>query len=107
MCLDDTVRKKVSEEFNTYKKDVLKSGNPEAIWDQCNRIAFFCCVAEYFEWVEVIPSEYLEILDKYSYPIYAMWTEYLKCEQLQYAKWEDIEGILHQMTKRESEEKAA
>ena len=106
MCLEDEIRKKVSEEFDAYKKDVLKC-NSEVVWDLCNRIAFFSCVAEYFECIERIPEEYLEVLDKHIHPIHAMWTEYLKYEQLRYAKWEDIEDILHQMAKRESEEKAA
>lgn len=106
MCLEDVIRKKVLDEFDAYKKDVLKCNNPEVVWDLCNRIAFFSCVAEYFEFMETIPEEYLEVLDKHIHPIYAMWTEYLKYEQLRYAKWEDIENILHQMAERESEERA-
>ena len=101
MCLANEVRKKVQDEFYAYKSDVLKCNNPEVVWDLCNRIAFFSCVAEYFECVEIIPEEYLEVLDKHIHPIYAMWTEYLKHEQLQYAKWEDIEDILHQMVNKE------
>lgn len=105
MCLKDTIRKKVSDEFDAYKRDVLKCNNPEVVWDLCNRIAFFSCVSEYFECMETIPVKYLEVLDKHIHSIYAMWIEYLKYEQLRYAKWEDIEEILHQMAEREQKGK--
>ncbi len=100
MCLEDTIRKRVSDEFDAYKRDVLRCNNPEVVWDLCNRIAFFCCVAEYFECIENIPEEYLEVLEELIHPIYSMWTEYLKYEQLQYAKWEDVENILQVMVER-------
>lgn len=98
--MEDTIRKRVSDEFEAYKKEVLRCNNPEVIWDLCGRIAFFNCVAEYFECVETIPEKYLQVLDKHVHPIYAMWTVYLKYEQLRYARWEDIENILQQMTER-------
>lgn len=100
----DKVKKKVLDEFEEYKKDVLKYSSPEMVWDLCNRISFFSCMAEYFEYMEVIPEEYLKVLEKHAHPIYAMWTEYLKYEQLRYAKWEDIEYILYQMSEKEQEE---
>ena len=107
MCLEDRVRKKVAAEFYDYKKDVLKCNDIEKVWHLCNKISFYSCVSEYFDYIEEIPVEYLEVLDKHIHPICAMWMEYLKYEQLRYAKWEDIEGILCQMAKRESEERAA
>ena len=106
MCLKEA-KKKVSEEFDAYKADVLKCNNAEVIWDLCNRIAFFSCVAEYFEYIEAVPEAFLRVLEKHIHPIYAMWMEYLKNESLQFARWEDIENILQQMADRESEEQAA
>ena len=100
MSLEQIIRKKVADEFEAYKKDVLKYNNPEVVWNLCNRIAFFSCVAEYFEYAESIPEPYLKALDRYAHPIYTMWTEYLKSEQLQYAKWEDVEEILQKLTEK-------
>jgi len=103
MGLDDKVRKKVSEEFYAYKAEVLKCNDPELVWNLSNRISFYGCVAEYFEGMETIAEKILNVLDKFIHPIYAMWTEYLKYEQLKYAKWEDIEEILDLMVKKEEE----
>lgn len=100
MCLEEA-KKKVLEEFYAYKKDVLKCDNCEVIWDLCNRIAFFSCVAEYFECIETVPEAFLGVLEKHVHPIYAMWTEYLKNESLQYARFEDIETILNEMAQKE------
>lgn len=102
MCLKREVCKKVSDEFYAYKNEVLKC-NAEVVWNLSNRIAFFSCVAEYFEYSEDIPEEFLRVLNRYAHPIYTMWMEYLKNENLQYARWEDIEMILSQMAKKEEE----
>lgn len=103
MCLHDEVCKKVSDEFYAYKADVLKCNNPETVWDLSNRISFYSCVAEYFDCMENIAEKILNVLDKFIHPIYAMWTEYLKSEQLQYTKFEDIEEILDVMVQNEEE----
>ena len=100
MCLEEAKRK-ILNEYEAYKKDVIRCNNPEIIWDLCIRIAFFSCVAEYFEFNEAIPEPFLQVVEKSVHPIYAMWTEYLKNEELQYARWEDIEMILKQMAEKE------
>ena len=103
MCCLDEARKKIATEFNEYKQDVLRCNRPEIVWDLCNRIAFFCCVSEYFETMETIPEEFLQVVENRVHPIYAMWSEYLKNESLQYARWEDIEEILRTMAEKETE----
>ena len=100
MCLE-CVKRKISEEYEAYKKEVLQCNDAEVIWDLCNRIAFFSCVAEYFEFSETIPEAFLSLVEKLVHPIYAMWMEYLKNESLEYARWEDIEMILNRMVERE------
>ena len=104
MCLE-SAKRKIAEEYEAYKKEVLRCNNAEVIWDLCNRIAFFSCVAEYFEFSETIPEAFLSLVEKLVHPIYAMWMEYLKNESLEYARWEDIEMILSQMVEREQEMK--
>lgn len=92
----EKIKKRVTEEFETYKEDVLRYG-AQAIWDLSTRISFYCCVAEYFDNAENLPKEFLTVLEPIRHPIYLMWTEYLKDETLQYARFEDIENILKQM----------
>ena len=100
MCLE-RAKRKIAEEYAAYKKEVLRCNNVEVIWDLCNRIAFFSCVLEYFEFNETIPEPFLSLVEKLIHPIYAMWMEYLKNESYQYASWEDIELILSRMVEKE------
>lgn len=99
------VRRKVIHEFEDYRNEVIRHNNPVIVWDLCNRIAFYSCVVEYFEEYENIPAEFIETVGELVHPIYAMWTVYLKDENLQFAKFEDIEMILRQMAEKEQEEK--
>ena len=53
MCLE-CAKRKIAEEYEAYKKEVLCCNDAEVVWDLCNRIAFFSCVLEYFEFSETI-----------------------------------------------------
>ena len=72
MCLE-SAKRKIAEEYEAYKKEVLRCNNAEVIWDLCNRIAFFSCVLEYFEFSETIPEAFLSLVEKLVHPIYMMW----------------------------------
>ena len=96
-----SIRRKVIHEFEDYRRDIIKQNDCELIWDLCNRIAFYNCVVEYFEETEEIPEEFMEVVAGMTYPIYIMWTVYLKDENLQFAKFEDIENILRKIARKE------
>ena len=95
----EELQKKISIEFEKFKKEILSKG-PEEIWDDCCKIYFYSSLFEYFTYNEKISYYVVEKLKEYSFILAGCWELYLKKEELSILSWADIDNLLEVFTER-------
>ncbi len=91
-----TVNRAVRRDFCRFRASMYRKSQPE-VWEASDRIHFYCCVFEYFQYNNQIPVKYYALLCSCRRPIYTLWETYLRYEYLSYLTWEDIDDIMEML----------
>lgn len=83
----------VLDEYKLFYYTMLEKDKKE-IFESCNKIKFYSCVSEYFEWKEDIEPKAVEALNDISYPLAELWQYYLSHEYIAASTWSDIDELL-------------
>lgn len=95
------LKQSVEQEFELFKYKMLASSR-QNIFDSCNKISFYSCVCEFFEFSETIEDKYVKAcLDCGDNVIANLYRIYLEVEYLRYSRWEDIEEILNVLVREQ------
>lgn len=94
MNLRKKAQKKISHEFQIFKRKIWYRMPLHEIWESSRQICFYSMVREYFEVNAEIPRVYMELVMVLDKPISTMWETYLTESGLCYQTWEDIGEIL-------------
>ena len=84
---------RVLDEYKLFCYEMMERDKKE-IFESCNKIKFYTCVSEYFEWKEDIDKEHVEFFKKIVHPLETLWQYYLSHGYLAAATWEDIDELL-------------
>ena len=74
--------------------DIMLASTAEAVYDACNRIWFYECIYEYFQYAENIEEKFVEACLEEENAIATLWELYVRYEYLKVGTWEDVEEIL-------------
>ena len=85
--------KKIAKEHELFRYKMLAS-TAEAVYDACNRIWFYECIYEYFQYAENIEEKFVEACLEEENAIATLWELYVRYEYLKVGTWEDVEEIL-------------
>lgn len=94
-CAEDTKKlvEKILDEYRLFYYIMLEKDKKE-IFESCNKIKFYSCVSEYFEWKENINQKAVESLKDISHPLAELWQYYLSHEYIAASTWNDIDELL-------------
>ncbi|MEZ3424591.1 MAG: hypothetical protein K1W39_12875 [Lachnospiraceae bacterium] len=94
-CNKDTKQlvEKIANEYKLFYYSMMEKDKNE-IFESCNKIKFYICVSEYFEWKEDIDKKHVEALKNIIHPLEALWQYYLDHEYIRASTWEDIDELL-------------
>ena len=94
-CTEDikNLIEKVLDEYKLFYYSMLEKDKKE-IFASCNKIKFYSCVSEYFEWKEDINKKAVESLKDTSRPLAELWQYYLTHEYIAASTWTDIDELL-------------
>lgn len=95
--------RKAGKEFELFKYKML-SKSRKKIFENCNKIRFYCCIYEYFMYVDGIGKEHIEACLKYEKPIAELFRVYQEYEYLQYGRWEEIEELLNVLVREQEDD---
>lgn len=87
------VRFRIRREYNRFQYQMLKK-KKEEIMEKCEKIRFYECIKEFFQYNESISQEIFSFLSKQKDIIHSMWEIYLKHEQLSCGSWDQIEELI-------------
>mgnify|MGYP000850579443 FL=1 len=90
---ESMVRFRIRREYNRFQYQMLKK-KKEEIMEKCEKIRFYGCIKEFFQYNEGIPQEIFSFLSKQKDIIHSMWEIYLKYEQLSCESWDQIEKLI-------------
>ena len=90
---ESMVRFRIRREYNRFQYRMLKKKKEEII-DKCEKIRFYGCIKELFQYNEGISQEIFSFLSKQKDIIHSMWEIYLKYEQLSCESWDQIEELI-------------
>lgn len=90
--------RRIENEYRGFRNSTLAQGK-NVLWDKCHKIYFYCNIAEYFRYNEVIPEKYVEALMKHRHPIGVLWESYLKNDEASISTWDGIEELLEMITR--------
>jgi len=95
-CAEDTKKlvEKILDEYKLFYYIMLEKDKKE-IFESCNKIKFYSCVSEYFEWKEDINQKAVESLKNISHPLEELWQYYLSHEYIAASTWNDIDELLY------------
>lgn len=94
-CTEDTKKlvERILDEYKLFYYIMLEKDKQE-IFQSCNKIKFYSCVSEYFEWKEDIDQKAVEALKDTSHPLAELWQYYLNHEYIEVSTWNDINELL-------------
>ena len=94
-CTEDMkqLTEKVLDEYRLFYYSMMEKDKNE-IFESCNKIKFYICVSEYFEWKEDISKKAVESLKDTNRPLEKLWQYYLDHEYIAASTWSDIDGLL-------------
>ena len=94
-CIEDIkqLTEKIIDEYKMFWYEMMEKDKNE-IFESCNKIKFYSCVSEYFEWEENIDKKYVEALKNIIHPLGALWQYYLDHEYIRASTWDDIDELL-------------
>lgn len=84
---------RVRDEYSLFYYSMMEKDKKE-IFESCNKIKFYSCVYEYFEWKEDIDKKHVEALKNIIHPLEVLWQYYLDHEYIRASTWDDIDGLL-------------
>ncbi|MCI9080059.1 MAG: hypothetical protein HFH68_14305 [Lachnospiraceae bacterium] len=84
---------KVSDEYKIFYYSMLEKDKTE-IFESCDKIKFYSCVSEYFEWNEEISKKAVKKLKDIRHPLEELWMYYIGHEYISVSSWEDIDEML-------------
>lgn len=93
------LRKKIAKERELFRYKMLASP-AEAVYDACNRIWFYECIYEYFQFAENIEEKFMDACLEEENAIATLWRLYARYEYLRVGTWEDVEEILAVLAER-------
>lgn len=93
------IRKKVQQEHELFKYKMLALP-AEEIYNNCNKIRFYECIYEYFQYAEDVEKRFVDACLKESNVIAVLWDLYIEYEYLKCDTWEGIEEILRMLVDR-------
>lgn len=93
------LRKKIGREHELFKYKMLAAPAAE-IYDNCNKIRFYGCIHEYFQYAENLEKKFVDACLGEPDAIAALWELYIEYEYLKCDTWEDIEEILWTLVDR-------
>lgn len=96
------VIRRVEQERQLFKYKMLASPAGE-IYDGCNKIWFYECVFEYFQYCSDIEEGYIKACLKEVDIIAALWAVYSQHEYLRVGTWEDVEELLRVLLRKQSD----
>lgn len=96
------LRKKIAKEHELFQYKMLAS-SAEAVYDACNRIWFYECIYEYFQFAGNIEKKSVDACLEEEDIMAALWELYVKYEYLKVGTWEDVEEILDVFVERKGE----
>ena len=90
---EKSLQRKIRNEHALFKYQMLS--NPvRTVYDSCNKIRFYECMMEYFQYKEAINKEFINSSQNSVYPLAELYEIYLKYEYLHVDTWKGIEEIL-------------
>ena len=91
---EQSLQRKIRNEHALFKYQMLS--NPvRTVYDSCNKIRFYECMMEYFQYKENISREFINSSENSVYPLAELYEIYLKHEYLDVATWKGIEEVLN------------
>lgn len=84
---------KVSDEYKIFYYSMMEKDKTE-IFESCDKIKFYSCVSEYFEWNEEISKKAVKKLKDIIHPLEELWMYYIGHEYISVSSWEDIDEML-------------
>jgi len=84
---------KVSDEYKIFYYSMMEKDKTE-IFESCDKIKFYSCVSEYFEWNEEISKKAVKKLKDIRHPLEELWMYYIGHEYISVSSWEDIDEML-------------
>ena len=84
---------RVRDEYSLFYYSMMEKDKKE-IFESCNKIKFYSCVSEYFEWKEDISKKAVESLKDTNRPLEKLWQYYLDHEYIAASTWGDIDEML-------------
>lgn len=94
-CTEDTkqLTERIINEYRLFYYSMMERDKKE-IFESCNKIKFYSCVSEYFEWKESISKKAVESLKDINCPLAELWQYYLDHEYIAASTWTDIDELL-------------
>ncbi len=91
---EQSLHRKIRNEHALFKYQMLS--NPvRTVYDSCNKIRFYECMMEYFQYKESISRAFVNSSENSVYPLAELYEIYLKHEYLHVGTWKGIEEILN------------
>lgn len=91
---------RVKAEHESFKCKMLALDTAD-VYDCCNKIRFYECIYEYFQYGEALTEKNLDACYKETNLISALWELYIKDESLKADTWDDVEGILQALAQHQ------
>lgn len=91
---EQKLHRKIRNEHALFKYQML-SNPARTVYDSCNKIRFYECMMEYFQYKEKVSREIVNASENSEYPLAEMYEIYLKYEYLDVGTWKGIEEILN------------
>ncbi len=80
---------RVRREYNKFQYNIMKLDKRDII-NQCNKIHFYGCVKEFFQFNDTISEDVFSFLVQKRNVIHAMWELYLKHEKFGCSTWDGL-----------------
>lgn len=100
----EKANKKIREEFRNYKKKVLRYPLKESIWNESNRISFYQCISEFFEYKKDISEASLRFVLCVEAPIATLWNFFLQEEDSGFYTFEEVEDLMERLLMKDKME---
>jgi hypothetical protein len=92
------IARRAWREYMQFKRDMFHRKKRE-LWENCQKIHFYCCVMEYFHYRRESSHDWAALI-YCKQPIKAMWDCYQQNEHLEYSTWKDVEEILYELERQ-------